>query len=91
MKETKKEVEGIKYVTKSYNMYKNGKTRKETKLCYIRDELEHIYDTLCEIWADYRLSYDFEPDDLDKFDNEKDWIDVCQYLVHADNIDMFCK
>jgi hypothetical protein len=89
-KETKKKIEDVDFITKTYSMYKDKKSAP-TKLCYIREELEHIYDTLCETWADYKLSYDFEPEDLDKFDNESDWIDVCQYLVNSDNIDMFCK
>lgn len=89
-KETTKRIEDVDFTTKSYNMYKDKKSTP-TKLCYIREELEHIYDTLCETWADYKMSYDFEPEDLNKFDDEKDWLDVCQYLVHSDNIDKFCK
>lgn len=78
------------YMVKSYHMCKGKKTTRAT-LSSIREELEDIYDTLCETWEEYRMSYNFDPKDCDKFDDEKDWLDVCQYLVHAENIDMFCK
>lgn len=90
VKETTKKIEDIDFTTKSYTMYKDKKSTP-TKLCYIREELEHIYDTLCKTWADYKISYDFAAEDYDKFDDEKDWLDVCQYLVHSDNVDLFCQ
>lgn len=89
-KYTTKTIEGMQYTTRTFQMF-NGKKYVPTMLCYIRDEIEHVYDTLCEIWGDYKMSYYFDVDDLDVFDEDKDWLDVCQYLINEDNIEQFFK
>lgn len=75
------------YMVKSYHMYKDRKTTK-TNLSCIRDELEPIYVTLCNAWKDYCKSC---PPDEDMFDAKQEWLNVAPYVIHADNIDKFCK
>jgi hypothetical protein len=74
------------HMVKSYKLYKDGKC-VPTKLCYIREELEDIYITLHNAWKAYCESC---PPDENMFNVKTNWLDVCQDLVTAENIDTFC-
>ena len=78
---------------KAYKVLKRGDVsyavNPNASLYDTKEQLENVFNALCDAWLDYTRSDEFDDTHADMFDDDADWLDVCGYFVTPENYTQF--